>query len=404
VDEVAAVVDACRAAGTALVPQGGNTGLVGGSVPLAGEVVLSLRRLDAVGAVDPVAGQLTAGAGATIASVQATARAAGWDYGVDFAARDAATIGGTVATNAGGLRVLRHGSTRAQLLGVEAVLGDGSVVRRLSGVLKDATGYDLAHLLCGSEGTLGVVTAARLRLVPRHDERVVALVAFGSVGDAVAAAGDLRRRLASLEAAELVLADGVDLVCAHLGLAPPFPARHAALLTVEAAAAEDPTAALAEAVADLDGVADVAVAADGPRRARLWRYREAHTEAINLIGPPHKLDVALPLAHLAEFAAEVPAAVARVAPSARTWVFGHAADGNLHVNVTGVAPGDDAVDEAVVRLTLAMGGSTGAEHGVGTAKRRWLALDRSPADLAAMRAVKAALDPAGILNPNVLLP
>ncbi|HEX8580869.1 MAG TPA: FAD-linked oxidase C-terminal domain-containing protein, partial [Acidimicrobiales bacterium] len=160
----------------------------------------------------------------------------------------------------------------------------------------------------------------------------------------------------------------------------------------------------AEAVADLDGVADVAVAADGPRRARLWRYREAHTEAINLIGPPHKLDVALPLAHLAEFAAEVPAAVARVAPSARTWVFGHAADGNLHVNVTGVAPGDDAVDEAVVRLTLAMGGSTGAEHGVGTAKRRWLALDRSPADLAAMRAVKAALDPAGILNPNVLLP
>ena len=233
--EVVAVVRACADHGAAIVPQGGNTGLVGGAVPAAGEVVLSLRRLDRRRHVDADAGQVTAGAGVTVARLHDAARAAGWDYGVDFAARDSATVGGTVATNAGGLRVLRHGDTRRQLLGVEAVLADGSVVSHLGGLEKDNTGYDLAGLLCGSEGTLGVVTAVRLRLVPRTDERVVALLACDDAGAAVTAAQRLRQRLPSLDAAELFLAAGLDLVCEALGLPRPFAGDHDAYLLVEAA-------------------------------------------------------------------------------------------------------------------------------------------------------------------------
>ncbi len=402
--EVADVIVACGEAGAAIVPQGGNTGLVGGSVPRAGEVVLSLRRLDRVRSVDPVAGQATAEAGVTIAALHATAAGAGWDYGVDWAARETATVGGSVATNAGGIRVVRHGDTRRQLLGVEAVLADGSIVSHLGGLEKDNTGYDLAGLLCGSEGTLAVLTAARLRLVPRHDQRVVALLAMAGAAEAVAAAGGLRRTLPELDAAELFLADGLDLVCSRLRLVPPFAVPSPAYLLVEAAGATDPTDALATAVEGLSGVQDVAVATEAARRAELWRYREAHTEALNLIGPPHKLDVTLPAGALAPFLAEVPGAVAVVAPGARTWLFGHAADGNVHVNVTGVDPGDERVDDAVLTLVAAAGGSVSAEHGVGTAKRRWLHLSRSPAEIAAMWAVKDALDPAGTLNPGCLLP
>ncbi|MGI8684721.1 MAG: FAD-binding oxidoreductase [Acidimicrobiales bacterium] len=404
VAEVAAVIDVCRAAGAAVVPQGGNTGLVGGGVPLDGEVVVSLRRLSGVDAVDRRAGQVTAGAGATLGAVQRAAGEAGWAYGVDFASRDSATIGGSVATNAGGTRVLRYGDTRAQLVGVEAVLGDGSVVSRLSGLVKDNTGYHLPSLLCGSEGTLGVVTAVRLRLVPPAAERVVALLAFDDVVAAVDGAGALRRDVPSLEAAELFLDDGLALVCEATGLAPPFLSPHRAYLLVEAAGRASPMGELAEAVSSLAAVADVAVAEDSVRRADLWRYREAHTEALNALGAPHKLDVTLPFDRLAAFVAAVPGVVAAQASAARTWLFGHAGDGNIHVNVTGVAPEDMAVDDAVLGLVVDLGGSISAEHGIGTAKKAWLARARSPAEIAAFRAVKAALDPAGILNPNALLP
>jgi len=403
-DEVADVLAACRRHGAALTPQGGNTGLVGGGVPLHGEVVLSLRRLDELGAVDPVAGQVTAGAGVILAEVQRAAAAAGWAYGIDMASRDSATVGGTVATNAGGLRVLRYGDTRAQLLGVEAVLGTGAVVSHLGGLLKDNTGYHLPSLLCGSEGTLGVVTAARLRLVPPAAARVVALVAFDEVAPAIRAAGRLRRDLPPLDAAEFFLADGLALVREVTGAAAPFEADHAAYLLVEAAAAADPTDALGAAVASLDGVADVAVAAGTRRAAELWRYREAHTEAIHTLGPPHKLDVTLPQDELARFVADVPGAVAARAPNARCWLFGHAADGNVHVNVTGVPVDDDAVDDAVLTLAAARGGSISAEHGIGVAKRRWLAANRSPAELETFAGLKRALDPDGVLNPHVLLP
>lgn len=403
VDEVAAVVRAARGERVGLVPQGGNTGLVGGSVPLAGQVVLSLRRLTSMGSVDDLAGQVTAGAGVTIADLDAHVRRSGWSYGVDWSARESATVGGSIATNAGGVRFIRHGGTRGQLLGVEAVLGTGEVISHLGGLEKDNTGYDLGGLLCGSEGTLGIVTTARLRLVTPEGERVVALLAFDRTHDAVAATGELRR-VSGLEAIELIVGDGLRLAQDALGLASPFPADHAAVLLVEVADSHAPAERLASAVDRLEGVADAAVALEPGRQAELWRLREEQADAIATLGPPHKLDVTLPAPALAAFVDDVPITVASVAPQARTWLFGHAADGNLHVNVTGLDPDDDAVDDAVLRLVAERGGSISAEHGIGTAKVRWLHLNRSPAEVAAMRAVKAALDPDGILNPGVLLP
>ncbi|HEX7133172.1 MAG TPA: FAD-binding oxidoreductase [Iamia sp.] len=403
VGEVEAVVAVARTEGLALVPQGGNTGLVGGSVPLAGEVVVSTARLAGITDVDADAGLLTAGAGTTIAAVHAAARAAGWAYGVDWAARDSATVGGSIATNAGGLHVVRHGPTRAQVLGVQAVWGSGDRLDDLGRLEKDATGYDLSGLLCGSEGTLGLVTAARLRLVPHLPERALAALAFATMADAVVAVGELRRSLPGLEAAEAYRAAEADLVAGYLGAAPAIAPAPPVTVLVEAAGHDDPVDALAAVVGSLDGVVDAVVATDGPRRAALWRHRESLTEAIATLGPHHKLDVSLPATELAVFADEVPAHVAAVAPAARTWIFGHLGDGNLHVNVSGVDPDDHAVDDAVLALVLDRRGSISAEHGVGTAKRAWLARQRGPAAVAAMSAVKAALDPAGIMNPAVLL-
>ncbi len=411
-DEVAAVVAACRRDRVALVAQGGNTGLVGGGVPLAGEVVLSTSRLVGITDVDTDAGQLTAGAGETLAAVQAAALGAGWRYAVDLAARDSATIGGTVATNAGGLRVLRHGMTRHQLLGVEAVLGTGDVVTRLGGLVKDNTGYDLAGLLCGSEGTLGIVTRARLALVPAAGSSVTSLIGLATVADAVALVGHLRRAVPTLEAAELVLADGARLVAAQTGVPPVLEPVPPVLVVVEAVGPPDPTDALATALESASGVLDVAVATDATRAAALWHVREAHTEAIARVGVPRKYDVTVPAPRLASFVEEVPGLVRDVDPDAQVWIFGHLGDGNLHVNVTstpapsgagsgGGAP--DPVADAVLGRVVADGGSVSAEHGIGTAKRAWLLRDRSAGDVAAMRAIKAALDPDGVLNPGALL-
>jgi FAD/FMN-containing dehydrogenase len=403
-DEVAAVVRACDARRVAIVPQGGNTGLVGGSVPLHDEIVLDLRRLDMLGDVDRRSGQVTAQAGVTIARLQQHAAAAGWLYGIDLGARDSATVGGTVATNAGGVHVLRYGPTRRQLLGVEAVLADGRVIDRLDGLEKDNTGYDLAGLICGSEGTLAVVTAARLRLHPRPDHVVVALCAFDDTDAALDAVGVLRRELDCANAIELFFQAGLDLVCDQLGYPRPFPARHDAFVLVEAAARLDPTAALHDAVAACAAVADVAVATDPAAARNLWRYRDAHTEAINRVGVPHKLDVTLPADRLTGFVQAVPGRVQAVAADARVWLFGHAGDGNVHVNVTGVAPDDERVSEAVLTFVAELHGSISAEHGIGTAKRRYLHLVRDDTAIAAYRAIKHALDPHGILNPHVLLP
>jgi FAD/FMN-containing dehydrogenase len=398
--EVAWVVALARRHRVAVVPQGGNTGLVGGGVPLAGEVVLSLGRFGDL-AVDGLAGQATAGAGVTLAALQAAAAEAGLAFGVDLAARDSATVGGMVATNAGGVRVIRHGAMRAQVIGVEAVLGTGEVISRLAGLVKDNTGYDLAQILCGSEGTLGVVTAARLRLVPPPARVVTALVGLATVAGAVEAAAGLRRDVAGLSALELMTGPSLRLVADHLGSPPPVAPEAGAYLLVEADTPADPVPVLAAAL-DRDGVLDAAVATERADRARLWRWREAHSEAGGALGVVHKLDVTLPTAAMADFCAEVVERVAAARPGATTLLFGHVGDGNVHVNVVGPPADDHEVDDLVLGLVVGSGGSISAEHGIGTVKKAWLARDRSPEEVHAMRAVKRALDPDGILNPNVL--
>lgn len=402
--DVAAVLVTCLESGVRVQIQGGNTGLVGGGVPVDGEVVLSTRRLTTLGPVDPASGQLIVGAGTTLSSIQRHVRPLGWDVGVDFAARDSCTIGGMVATNAGGERVLRYGTTRGQLAGLEAVLADGSVLERLAGLPKDNTGYDLVSLLAGSEGTLGVVTSVRLRLIPLLRARAVALVGIADTDAAIAVLHVLRRMLPTLEAAEIFFANGLDLVRRHTGLPAPLSVGYPAYLLVECADHTDPTTSLADALAESDAVEDAVLGSESADRERLWRYREAHTESINAAGIPLKFDVAVPLSLLPKLVSGLPGRIREASANATTVLFGHLNEGNLHVNVLGVAEHEHALSDAVLRLVAELDGSISAEHGVGRAKVEWLPLSRTPTEVTAMRQIKAALDPRGLLNPGVLLP
>ena len=418
--EVAATLSACRRAGVAVVPQGGNTGLVAGGIAFDGSLTLSLTRLREIGPIDDNTGQIDVGAGATLADLQARARESGWRFAVDLAARDSATIGGMTATNAGGLHVIRWGPMRDQLTGIHAATTAGTIVGDQRGLLKDNTGYHLPSILCGSEGTLAVVTSARLRLVAPTAATSVALLSFSSIDDAVRAAGALRHALDEVSAIELMVAEGVELVRSVYDWPPPFAQPSNALLLVEASGADDVVGRLADAVGSLERVEDVAVGESADQRARLWRYREAHTDAIAVhasrsegpLGPAsrseqpgvHKLDVTLPPVGLASFMTEIRALVIENRPNAKVWLFGHAGDGNIHVNITGVAEDDEAIDEIVLRTVAERGGSISAEHGIGRAKRRWLHLNRSGGEIALFRSIKRAFDPEGILNPGVLLP
>jgi FAD/FMN-containing dehydrogenase len=402
-DEVVAAVRACAEAGVAIVPQGGNTGLVGGGVPREADraiVVLSTRALDRLEPVDVDAMQVTAGAGVTLAAWRAHARAAGVDVPVDFAARDSATIGGAIATNAGGSRVVRFGTMRQQVVGIEAVLASGEIVGSLRGLPKETAGVHLPSLLAGSEGTLAVVTAARLRVVPWYRRTITAMIATRGMDDAVALLGRLRGRVTSLDAVELVLPEAMDLVAAHVGATPPVE-RGGAYVLVDCAAHTDPTDELTGALADAAEVLDAAVTTDGPAREDLLRFRDRITEAINAHGVPYKLDVAVPVDRLAELLEVAREAVFR--RGGRLVPFGHLAEGNVHLNV--LDPEDThGLAHDVLGAVAAMGGTISAEHGIGIAKPPWLHLVRSPAELAALRAVKHALDPADLLNPGVLLP
>lgn len=404
VEQVAELVRAARRHHIALVPQGGNTGLVGGSVPHQGEVVVDLRRLDRLDEVDAEAAQVTAGAGVPLARLQRHIAAHDLAFGVDLGSRDTATLGGMVATNAGGIHVLRHGGMRAQLLGIEAVLGTGEVLRaNLSGLLKDNTGYDLPGLLCGSEGTLGIVTAMRLRLVQPPEARVAALVAFGSPGEAVAHLPVLLS-LPSLHAVELMLDEGLRLVARHLAAPPPLDPLPACAVLVELAGSGDLVAELGSGLARMRPAAlDTAVATDEAGVTRLWRWREAHTEAAAGLGVVHKADVSLPVRKIPAFVDRARSIVDEIAPAATVLFFGHLADGNIHVNV--VAPeGAEAAVDAVFDLVVELAGSVSAEHGIGVAKKGWLERQRGRQAIDTMRRLKSALDPDGILNPAVLLP
>ena len=395
---VVATVNACAAAGAALVPQGGNTGLVGGSVPRpSATVVLSLRGLTRLDPVDVPAAQVTAGAGVTIEALQHHARAAGLDFGVDWGARASATVGGAVATNAGGSRVVRFGTMRAQVTGVQAVLADGSIVDDLRGLPKETLGPHLPSLLSGSEGTLAVITAARLRLVPLFDHTAAALVVLESLDDAPALLAALRG-LADLDAVELILGPAARLVADVAGLRLPLdvPDGGAAVL-VDCAGWTDPTEALATAVGERRGVL-----ADGAQRTRLFDVRDHITTSINARGVPLKLDVAVPVGRLGATVALTDAALARHAPDARLYAFGHLAEGNLHLNVLGAGDAAAAITADVLGGVVDLGGTVSAEHGIGVAKVAWLERVKGPGAAGALRAVKRALDPQGILNPGVL--
>ena len=401
VEDVAAVVRACASAGVPMVPQGGNTGLVGGSIP--GDepsVVVSMSRLRGVGTIDIARGQVDVGAGTTLEDFRAAVRGTGWAFGVDLASRSTATIGGMVATNAGGIRVVRNGMMRRQVIGVEVVLASGQVLRSMRGLEKDNTGYDLVGLMCGSEGTLGFVTEVKLQLVPHRPFSVTALIGLPNLDAVVKLIGSLLSRLPSLEAAEYISNSSMRLVCEHRGLATPTRQEHGAYLLVELADVRDPLDELSGAIGHLPSVV---VGADDRTRESLWAYRENITESIAARGIPHKIDVSVPMHHLATFENDIEAMLAAYPERGTLYSFGHVADGNLHVNIlTDEKVG--TIDRAVFELVARYGGSVAAEHGVGRAKVSALSLTRSPVEIATMAAIKFALDPDGLLNPGVLLP
>lgn len=403
--EVAEIVNICRRHAVPIITQGGNTGLVGGAVPNPASdagIIVSTKKLGRGPEIDVLSSQATCGAGVTIAQLQEAANEHGLKYGVDFAARDSATIGGTLATNAGGHNVVAYGTTRAQILGLEAVLADGSIISRLDGLEKDNTGYALKDVLIGSEGTLGIITATRVRLIPRAAHVITALLSMASVEACVHAVADLRKSSPSPTAIEFMTADGVALVAERTGLgSPPISAGQAMLLVeLEGTEQEQLIDALSQNITALTGTVDTAVATSSIERSRLWQYRDRHSDAVATLGVPHKLDVALPLTRIAAFINALPTLTAP--HQVVTW--GHLGDGNLHVNIIGPDLDDHQTSNAVLAAVVEAGGSISGEHGIGVAKHAALLANRSTADLNAMRAIKAALDPTGLLNPGVLLP
>ncbi len=367
--QVAAVLAWAQANGRAVHVQGGNTGLVGGSVPATDPrpvVILSTARL--VHPKEVVGHSAIVGAGVTLGDVQRLAADHGLVYGVDLAARDSATIGGTVATNAGGIRVCHYGMTRSQVQGIEAVLVDGTVIARMGGLAKDNTGFDLAGLLTGSEGTLAVITAVRVKLHDRAAESVVAVFGVDSLAEAL--------RYAEAQGPGLQAAEVVDRA-AWAAAGGPDLGEHPWALLLES---DMETAELPD---------DSLVATEGPDRARLWHFRESQAEVAGKAGVKQKVDVSLPLDRLDEFTDAVWAAH----PCS---IFGHVADGSLHVELFDL--GEDDVLDRVVEL----GGAVSAEHGVGRVKTRAVVNDRGEATMAAMRALKDAWDPGAILNPGVV--
>ncbi|WP_420879524.1 FAD-binding oxidoreductase [Rhodococcus sp. (in: high G+C Gram-positive bacteria)] len=402
--QVAAVLTVCHRAGVAVVPQGGNTGLVGGSIPMEGEVVLSTARLTEIEQVDPVDLTIAAGAGVTVARAQQAARELGLDLGIDLASRDTATLGGIVSTNAGGIRMIKNGNTRHQLLGIEAVLADGRVLTRWKELTKDNVGYDLPGLLAGAEGTLAVITRVLMRLVVPSRETQVALVGVDGVGAASEVTAAIRRAGLTLEAAEFMTRAGVDLVRDHCGLRAPLDADAPFYLLVEVSGQDSAQEVLFGVLQESAATVLDAVVEEGPAH-RLWRYREGHTESVSAESttPPLKLDLSTPLREIESFLTALGEDLADAAPNVRAICFGHLGDGNIHVNLLDVGVDQrEAITDLVLRRVTRHNGSISAEHGVGRAKALWIGLGRTEVDLDVMRSIRTALDPAQLLNPHIL--
>jgi FAD/FMN-containing dehydrogenase len=417
--EVAAIVRACAAGRVGIVPWGGGTGLVGGQVMPAGPapVILSLERMTAIRALHPSENVLVAEAGATLAAVRAAAEGAGRMFPLSLASEGTASIGGNLATNAGGVNVLRWGNARDLCLGLEAVLADGSILQGLKRLRKDNTGYDLRHLLIGSEGTLGIITAASLRLVAPPAETGAAFLAVPSP----AAALDLlalaeARAPGCVSAFELIHRQGLDFLAKTMPqVRQPFAPPPEWMVLVDLGLplglpAQATLEALFEAGVEAGLVRDGVIAQSQAQRAAFWALREAIPEGNRRIGAVSSHDISLPLSEVAGFVDQAPRALAALGDF-RVNCFGHLGDGNLHWNVF-PAPGRtrkdhetqrDAIKTLVHDMVHARGGSVSAEHGVGRLKTGDLLRYGDPAKLAAMRAIKAALDPAGILNPGAVL-
>jgi len=419
-EDVAAVVRACAAEGAAIVPQGGNTGLCGGSVPHAGghEVVVCLRRMNRVRGLDADNMTITAEAGTTLAAVQATAADAGLLFPLSLASEGSCTLGGNLSTNAGGTAVLRYGNTRDLTLGIEAVLADGSVFSALRGLRKDNTGYDLKQLFIGAEGTLGIVTAAVMKLFPTPRTRVTALAAVASVEAAIALLARLKGALSDrLVGFELMSAFALELSRKHHpgSPAPGTAAPWYVLVQADDAAADASVPALVEealgAAIEAGHALDATVAQSVDQAQRLWALRENISEAQRREGPNIKNDISLPVSQMTRFLAASEAALAGALPGSRLVVFGHLGDGNLHYNVSapeGVAAAGfmahaDRANRIVNDLVAAHGGSFSAEHGIGQLKRDELVRYKSDVEMAMMHAIKRALDPAGRMNPGKVL-
>jgi FAD/FMN-containing dehydrogenase len=419
--EVATAVGLCHAAGVALVPQGGNTGLCGGAVPDASgrQLVLSTARLRRVRGVDPVDDTITVEAGVALRTVQEEAARAGRLFPLSLGSEGSCTVGGNVATNAGGTAVVRYGMMRELTLGLEVVLPDGRVWDGLRGLRKDNTGYDLKQLFIGAEGTLGVVTAAVLRLFPATPRRATAWLALRDVAAAVEVLGVLREHAGErLTTWELVSRQALDLVLATVpGAHDPLAGTAGWYGLVELAgpaSAGDLDDTLERALGEAVGrglALDAAVAGSPAQRAGVWALREGVSEAQNAAGPRLKHDVTVPIAALPGFVERTAALLERALPGVRLVTYGHVGDGNLHHNLTAPVGADPAAFEAragelsriVYDEVAAASGSISAEHGLGTAKRDAAASYKDPVELALMRTVKDALDPRGLMNPGKVL-
>jgi FAD/FMN-containing dehydrogenase len=419
-EEVAAVVRACVAAGVAVVPQGGNTGLCGGATPTGGEVVVSLRRMNRIRAIDADNNSITVEAGCTLHAVQEAAREADRLFPLSLAAEGSATIGGNLSTNAGGVQVLRYGNARELTLGLEVVLADGRIWNGLRALRKDNTGYDLKHLFIGAEGTLGLITAATLKLFPRPRTHATAWVAVPDPASAVRLLGRLRDAAGdNVTAFEIVGRPALELVLRHIPNArDPLLGKPAWQVLIELGGSSDMGGDLSatleralEAAAEDGIVNDAVLAASEAQTAALWALRENVSEAQKIEGISIKHDIAVPVSRIAEFIARADAALRAAFPEVRIICFGHIGDGNLHYNQSrSDAQSNDefiaqtgAVNRIVHDLVHGLGGSISAEHGLGQLKREEVLRYKSQTEMDLMRAVKQALDPRGLMNPGKLL-
>lgn len=412
---VARILAACNRHGVAVVPQGGNTGMVGGSTPRAGEVVISLSRMNAIEALDRASGTVQAQAGVVLQMLHERVAEDGFVFPVDLGGRGSCQIGGMIATNAGGIKVLRYGHMREQVRGLEVVLADGTVVSNLNRLKKDNTGIDVKQMFVGSEGILGIITRAVLQLQPAPEAVQTALLAVPSRSALPDLLFEVRARFRGLSSLEFVLRDAVDLVReVEPSVKEPFAARHPVYVVLEEEGQAGPAfreGFLERLAAILEGGHAVdAVVAESEAQARdLWRLREGPPEAIGKVGLTHKFDVTVPPGAIPAFLDEIDG-LAPDCPGFRIMLYGHLGDGNVHVNmVQGPkmseaafhAAGDGLADR-IYHLVAGHEGSVSAEHGIGIMKRDYLPLSRTPEEVALMRALKGVLDPKGILNPGVI--